>query len=167
PQCCWALGEHGYQLAERQMSRPIRRPLKDVGAAFLEHTLDLNQLYCDMARLESREGSARAPRTFRWVSSESSTLPWTEIDDRGTHRPRRIAPDARIDAPVQRLRFFLEYETGSQPITSLASNGSSVMKLRRYGEFISGVGDAGRPFYQLAFPDSWRAELLFVVATTA
>lgn len=114
---------------------------------------------------------AKVPRNFRWVLGEYLDLPFEEYvcDPRqglGSEK-RRLQPDAMLEDPAGRRRYFIEYETGSATIRDAKKSTSTMAKLDRYGTFLRAPSDnlvAGQreAYYAHAFTDDWPAEVLFV-----
>src|SRR5207302_745586 len=72
----------------------------------------LNELY--LALSESHR-PAQAP--FAWIAANATELPWQELNHRtGRIEERRLAPDAIVELPAERIRVFLEDETGTHPL---------------------------------------------------
>ncbi len=175
PLIVWRLTELGYAKAERALGREIKIPLKDVGHEFFEHTISLNDLYVALAtargirRAGAQLDAAPARQPFRWVSSDSARLPWTQYQlDRGELQNKRIEPDAILESTAAGRRWFIECEMGGHSLSNPdEKSGSTLSKLRRYSEFYSAYADgAGRlTFYQRNYPDCWPAELVFLVPT--
>jgi hypothetical protein len=87
---------------------------------------------------------------------------------------RRLQPDAMLEDPAARRRFFIEYETGSATVRDAkkSTSTSTMAKLDRYANFLTGY--AGNvlhgerdTFYTRAFKDAWPVEVLFVAASEA
>jgi hypothetical protein len=193
----WSLSPAGYAEAERDTSGAIKVPGADVGEAFMEHTVALNDLYVGLvtATFKTRAGATlqglssetrsavRARRLrglyprwralpFRWIGEESSRLPWREYDVKlARRRERAIQPDATLEFPGAKRRFFIEQEMGTHPILPQADGrpGATITKVERYETFFSkGSAPLGRrTFYEEAFPDLWPAEVLFVVLSAS
>jgi hypothetical protein len=166
----WALTAAGYLAAEGSLGSLPRIARRDVGAMFLEHTVRLNELFC---ALVAGEGGAPAelPRSFRWVPSESSLLPFREyVAGEGT-RERLIVPDAILELPSAGRRVFLECEMGTHPIAKAHDprGGATLSKVERYESYLNGFADvAGRvTFYSRAFGDGLAPEVLFLVMSPA
>lgn len=202
----WALTEIGYAVASKVLRSPLRIPAADVGAAFLEHSILLNDVFVavvDPAALPCAKcgamlewcapiGAARggqfllrcgasacrvpangrlpavAELAFRWIGSEGIRLPWRDYDRQaGAVRDRVIVPDAVVELPAQRSRFFLEFETGSQSVVAPGDKkpGATVAKLERYGDFLFGLADVSRKLthYRTVYADNWNPTVVFVV----
>lgn len=76
---------------------------------------------------------------------------------------RRLAPDAILELPAERVRVFLECEMGGHPLARREESalGSVRSKLQRYGSFMLEGGH--KTFYAQRFDDGWRAELVFLM----
>ena len=116
------------------------------------------------------------PRSFRWVLGEYLDLPFEDyatVHGRLTLETRRLQPDAILEVPGLKKRFFIEYETGSATVRDAKKSTSTMAKLDRYGNFLCApVGDVlggglVDTAYTRAFSDGWSAEVLFVTQTEA
>jgi hypothetical protein len=145
-------------------------PKHDVGAQFLEHQLQLNELF-----LALWWSGGRCPRAahslFRWIPSDRVRLVWGEWEMReGRKQQRIIQPDAVLELPGQRRRYFLECEMGTQPIVNVEGNaqGATIAKAERYLTFLSEASgtDPRRTHYLVQFPDGFTPEVLFLVKTS-
>jgi len=89
-------------------------PKHEVGAQFLEHLLQLNELLLGLWWHGSRCPRAMHP-SFRWIPSDRVRLVWGEYEIReGRRQQLVIQPDAVLEVPALRRRYFLECEMGSQ-----------------------------------------------------
>src|SRR6266851_1513945 len=110
---------------------------------------------------------AKIPTNFRWIPGEYLDLPFSEYMPESRSERRRLQPDAVIEIPSLRKRYFAEIETGSATIWEQEKLTSTLAKLERYSHFLGGYagnvfhGDSST-FYSRAFPDHWPAEVLFV-----
>lgn len=106
---------------------------------------------------------------FRWMTSESARLPWSEYDRRsGKAADRVISPDGVLE--LHGRRYFLECEMGTHSIVGGEGKpGATMAKVVRYERFIHGLADTAgsTTFYTRAFPDGLPAELLFLVPSEA
>jgi hypothetical protein len=85
---------------------------------------------------------------------------------------RRLQPDAILEVPALKKRFFIEYETGSATVRDAKKSTSTMAKLDRYAIFLGApAGDVlrgeRRTAYERAFADAWPPEVLFVTRTEA
>lgn len=108
----------------------------------------------------------RAERlAFRWSTSDSTRLPWTEYDmKRGKNADRVIQPDAVLEIAGKRL--FLECETGSHSIVGNdEKKGATVAKARRYFKFMNGQTQfqGTETYYSRTYPDRLPADVVFLV----
>jgi hypothetical protein len=85
----------------------------------------------------------------------------------GKRRDRLLQPDAVLEVPLARCRFFIELEMGTHAITSANEEkaGATLAKVDRYDQFLHGFAEvAGKEtWYAKSFSDRFTAELLFVV----
>lgn len=145
-------------------------PKHDVGAQFLEHLLQLNELFLSLWWTGGRCPRAAHP-SFRWIPSDRVRLVWGEWEMReGRKQQRIIQPDALLELPGQRRRYFLECEMGTQPIANVEGNaqGATIAKADRYLTFLSEASgtDPRRTHYSVQFSDGFTPEVLFLVKTT-
>ena len=140
-----------------------------MGAAFAEHFVLLTDLFVDLVRPYLQAGLALGRLPFRWDVMEQVELPWREGGVSGEKRTRVVRPDAVVEMPAARRRFFIECETGSHTLVprSPEKHQATLRKLERYDDYVCGLADvpAGLSHYQVAHPDGWPCELLFVVPT--
>lgn len=114
------------------------------------------------------QGVARVEEIgFRWTTTESNRLPWTEYDRKsGKTQERVILPDGVLELGGR--RFFLECEMGTHSIVGNEfKNGATLAKCERYEKFLNGIADpkVGDTFYRQAYPDGAAAEVLFLVTS--
>jgi len=150
----------------------VKVPTAEVGAAFIEHHLMLNELYVQLlqapvkaalaaARLRAQRErdparalerlkaplyAQAATPAFRWHASDLVRLPWRQYDETtGKTRDRLILPDAVLELPERGRRYFLECETGSHSIVAASDEkrGTTVAKLERYEEYLFGLAGNG------------------------
>ena len=165
----WALTKLGYQIAEQQLGE-LKVPRQDVGADFLEHSINCSQLFVHLAQRSSRTEPAPLPTTFRWSNSEGQGYAFSDYDrDLGKSKARAVQPDAIIVVPAKRERLFVEMEMGTHSIVSPneEKTGATITKLERYEEFICGYADVDRKqtWYAKSFPDGLLPALLILVKT--
>jgi hypothetical protein len=168
----WALTAAGYATAQAILETPLKIPREDVGAAFREHLVTLNELL--VALLAPPPGTyARARQTvFRWMTSDLVRLPWRQyLQKSGRQLERVVFPDAVLELPQSRRRLFLECEMGTHSIVARTDQkaGSTLSKVENYSGFIRGFADSvkGETFYARKYPDGWTPEVLFLIRTTA
>lgn len=166
----WALGNQGHRIAEKALGRAIAVPQRDVGAEFLHHDVTLNDLFVALAKSEREEFSRVDESRFRWTFAEALRLPFSEYDMvAGRSRARLLQPDALLEFPAAKRRYFLECEMGTHSIEARSDEktGSTLAKIERYSEFMTGFADAAArlTFYERSFPDRWPAALVFLVPT--
>jgi len=169
----WALTAEGFAIGSRQLGLNLQRaPKHDVGPMFLRHEVMLNEVLLGLVAQDGKT-PAKMPRQFRWILGEYLDLPFTEMVLLAREpENRRLQPDALLEDPAGRRRYFIEYETGSATVRDAKKSTSTMAKLDRYAEFL--VGYAGNPFhgerdtfYTRLFKDTWPAEVLFVSPTEA
>ena len=163
----WALTPAGYAMAGAELGRLLRVPRVDVGAAFAEHSVFLTDLFVQLARPFVRIGVTTRELPFRWDVAEDVELPWREKSEGGGEKSRVIRPDAVLEVPTAKRRFFVECEMGTHTLTPLSPEKlqATVRKLERYDVCVSGYADfrARVSHYQRKYPDGWPCEVLFLV----
>jgi len=172
----WALTAQGFEVGSQHMGLKLERvPKQDVGQAFLRHEVMANEVFLGLVPQYGKTW-AKVPRSFRWVLGEYLDLPFEEyatLHGRRGLEKRRLQPDAILEVPASRKRFFIEYETGSATVRDAKKSTSTMAKLDRYGTFFrapvgnvlgGGLVDTA---YTRAFSDDWSAEVLFVTRTEA
>ena len=165
----WAATPHALPAALTRAPDLPELPKHDVGAQFLEHQLQLNELLLSLWWTGGRCPRAVHP-SFRWIPSDRVRLVWGEWEMReGRKQQRVIQPDALLELPVQRRRYFLECEMGTQPIVNVEGNaqGATVAKAERYWTFLSETSgtDSRRTHYLAQFIDGFTPEVWFLVRT--
>jgi len=166
----WTLTSAGYTLAATVLDTIIKIPRHDVGAAFREHAIVLNELFVALI-MPPRGGYARARQAqFRWIPSDTVRLPWKQNLGRGSTTPDRLVlPDAVLEIPSAKRRLFLECEMGTHPIASPArpKPGSTIAKVQNYEGYLRSYVDASatQTFYARSYPDNYVPEVLFLVRT--
>ena len=171
PLKAWALTEAGYALAKRFVPY-APAPRKDVGPAFMEHTLLLNDVFVGLAvkvlGAGERAGRALTELPFRWVAESGEYVSFEYYDRHAQSVAKgRIRPDATLEIGAPPRRLFLECETGAHTLVSSdpTSTGATNAKIQRYAHLLAGaVGqhDAKTPYAKI-FPDAAPATLVFLV----
>ncbi len=169
----WALTAEGFEIGSQLLNLKLARtPKHDVGQSFLKHEVTLNEVFLGLVAQDGKT-PAKVPRGVRWILGEYLDLPFNDFAGAGpTLESRRLQPDAMLEHPAGRRRYFIEYETGSATVRDAKKSTSTMAKLNRYGTFFRApAGDvfAGEreTFYERAFKDSWPAEVLFVTPSEA
>jgi hypothetical protein len=178
----WAVTQAGWTVATKLLG-PLREPSEDIGHEFLEHTVQLNELFtrlfepaAPLPKAKRAKGGRNAARDFaradsrqvRWVSSDGARLPWKDYDmRRGGAKERVIQPDAVLELSKARRRLFLECEMGTHTVVPVSPDktGATLAKATRYENYLNGFADssARRTFYQAQYPDGFEPEVLFLV----
>ncbi len=165
----WAPTPYAMPAAMARTSQLPELPKHDVGAQFLEHLIQLNELFVALWRSGPRCPKAAHP-SFRWIPSDRVRLVWGEWEIReGRRQQHVIQPDAVLELPLQRRRYFLECEMGTQMISPGEANapGATLSKAKRYQTFLADCsGTDRRTHYQTQYPDAFSAEVLFLVRDT-
>jgi hypothetical protein len=134
----WALTAEGFEVGSLHMGLKLERvPKQDVGHAFLKHEVMANEVFLGLVPQDGRTW-AKMPRSFRWVLGEYLDLPFEEyarMHGRLDLEKRRLQPDAILEVPAFKKRFFIEYETGSATVRDAKKSTSTMAKLDRYGTF--------------------------------
>jgi hypothetical protein len=141
----------------------------DIGAAFAEHFVRLTDLFVELVRPYLLTGVGVGKLPFLWGVTEQLELPWREGGPSGKERMRVVRPDAVLEIPAARRRYFVECETGSHTLVprSPEKHQATVRKLERYDDYVCGLADvrARLSHYRLSHPDGWPCEVLFLVPT--
>jgi len=163
----WTPTIQGYCIARDVLGKEVKVPAYDVSANFLEHSIRLNDLLVSLLQTTDKRTPSVARARFSWVASESARLPWQDYEQRKGNVKRVIQPDAILEIPGLRRRFFLECEMGTHSIVSADpdKHGATSNKLDRYNSFMKTYVDVEctKTYYDENFPDRWPAELLFLV----
>jgi hypothetical protein len=167
----WAPTQYAMPAALARAGTLPELPKHDVGAHFLEHLVQLNELLIELWADGHRCPKVNHP-SYRWTPSDRIRLTWGEYEvHRGRQQQRFIQPDAVLELPAQRLRFFLECEMGTQPINVGNGNaqGATVTKAERYHRYLTRTAGLrqGQTHYTAQFPDGFQAKVLFLVLTPA
>jgi len=160
----------GYALARTVVETVLKIPKHEVGAAFREHAIALNELFVALMMPPGGSYPRAKPNDFRWIPSDTVRLPWRQNLGPGSKSPDRLVlPDAVLEIPRARRRYFLECEMGTHPILGEADPrpGSTIAKVDSYEGFLRSYVDAAatRTFYAQSFPDNYVPEVLFLVRT--
>ncbi len=166
----FGLTGYGYIVAQERLGKELLKvPRHDVSPQFLNHSVLLSEFFLGLVPQDGRH-PAKIPTNFRWIPGEYLDLPFSEYvpeSRESRSERRRLQPDAVIEIPSLRKRYFAEIETGSATIWEQEKLTSTLSKLNRYSHFLRGYagnvhhGDSST-FYSRAFPDHWPAEVLFV-----
>jgi len=168
----WALTAEGFEIGSQQVGLKVERvPKHDVGQAFLKHEMMLNEVFLGLVAQDGKT-PAKVPRQFRWTLGEYLNLPFKEFSrETLAAEARRLQPDAMLEDPVGRRRYFIEYETGSATVFDAKKTTSTLAKLQRYGEFFNGMASGlfneKDTWYARSFKEPWPAEVLFITQSEA
>lgn len=171
----WAPTPHGLAAAALRTAGLPELPRHDVGANFLEHTIQLNEFLVALWPAAGDRTARAAHASFRWTPSDAVRLTFNEyvIGDPnspgGRKQLRIIQPDAMLELPGQRRRYFLECEMGGHTISPGPSKppGATLSKAERYNEYLTTWADshARRTHYAVQYPDGFTPQVLFLVRT--
>jgi len=163
----FGLTGYGYIVAQERLGKELLKvPRHDVSPQFLSHSVLLSEFFLGLVPQDGKH-PAKIPTCFRWTPGEYLDLPFSEFTLLHRREKRRLQPDAVLEVPFLRKRYFAEIETGSATIWDQEKLTSTLAKLNRYSLFLRGYagkvhhGDSST-FYSRAFPDHWPAEVLFV-----
>jgi len=168
----WALTAEGFEIGSQQVGLKVERvPKHDVGQAFLKHEMMLNEVFLGLVPQDGKT-PAKVPRHFRWVLGEYLNLPFKEFSrEKLDVEARRLQPDAMLEDPRARRRYFIEFETGSATVFDAKKTTSTLSKLQRYAEFFNGMANGlfneNDTWYARSFKEPWPAEVLFVTQSDA
>jgi hypothetical protein len=170
PVVVWAPTPHAMPAALARGALLPDLPRHDVGADFLGHLVQLNELLVEL--WSTGVAAGRWPKAahphFRWTPSDCVRLSWGEWEIRqGRRQQRVIRPDAVLEVPTKARRYFLECEMGTNNISPGVANtpDATVNKSERYHTFLTGMGgsDARRTHHAIQYPDGFSPEVLFLV----
>ena len=160
---CGACGRTGREWVPGRGPKPAGRRL---ARAELERYLLLCR-GCGQSSALTAPGAEELP--FRWTTTESTRLPWTEYDRKsGKTLERIIQPDGVLELDSPKRRLFLECEMGTHSIVGNENKGGATLaKSERYEKFLHGLADpkTGETFYSRQFPDAARPEVLYLVTS--
>jgi hypothetical protein len=165
----WAPTPYALPAAVARSAPLPELPKHDVGAQFLEHLIQLNELLILLWCNGNRCPRAAHP-FFRWVPSDTVRLRWNEWEiHQGRKQQRVIQPDAVLELPAHRRRYFLECEMGTHTISPREGDapGSTLSKAERYHTFLSDTSalDGRKTHYQSQYQDTFAPEVIFLVRT--
>ena len=166
----WGLTSLGYLAAKNHFEAVQPPSLKTPSSAFLERQLLLTQLFLSLASAAQRKKLRFPCWPFRWISSDSARMSWTEFDQTANGCiGHLLCPDATLEMPSAKRRIFIELEASHHALGLRSQRHNATMsKIERYARFVvTPPADGETTFYAQAFPDRWRAELLFVVPLAA
>ncbi len=167
PMRLWGLSPAGSRVASAELGRELKAFRTDVGAVFAEHFVFLTDFFVRLAQPSLAVGVHPRELPFRWNVAEDVELPWRERDEAGCEKPRVIRPDAVLEVPAARRRFFIECEMGTHTLTPVSPDKpqATVRKLERYDAYVSGFADVRcrLSHYRRKYPDGWPCEVLFLV----
>jgi len=166
PLKAWALTEAGYVVANELVPHATA-PGSDVGAAFVEHALLLNDVLVSLVEKTKPGPEWFSDLPFRWLAEGGDCLAFDYYDRAKQAMERgRIRPDATLEIGEPRRRLFLECETGSRTLVSLdpTNTGATWTKIQRYTNLIAGsVGqhEEATP-YSVLCPDGFAPVVIFL-----
>src|SRR5438477_1683559 len=114
----WALTGEGFEIGTQYVGLKLERMHKqDVVQAFLKHAVIANEVFLGLVPQDGKTW-AKVPRQFRWTLGEYLNLPFEDYSHAFPSKleRRRLQPDAILEIPSSRRRFFIEYETGSATV---------------------------------------------------
>jgi hypothetical protein len=131
----WALTPRGRAVAADSAPGPAAAVEPGAGVQFVERVLALNEILLGLVlALRKSETTPLSTLPFRWRVGDAPFR--FVLYDRvlGRSRPALLRPDAILDVPSRRRRFFLEAETGSRGLAPAAPrDGQVTRRLSRYG----------------------------------
>jgi hypothetical protein len=163
----WMPTPHALAAASARAPDLPELPKHEVGAQFLEHLVQLNELLLGLWWHGSRCPLATHP-SFRWIPSDRVRLVWGQYEMReGRRQQRVIQPDAVLEVPVLRRRYFLECEMGTHVISPGQAKppGATLSKAERYHAFLTDLTDLNsrQTHYLSQYPDGFAPVVLFLV----
>jgi hypothetical protein len=173
----WALTPHGRAVGADAAPGGVAAVEPGTGVHFVERVLALNEVLLGLVlSLRKSEAAPLSTLPFRWRVADSPLR--FKIFDRllGRSRPALLRPDAIVDVPSRRRRFFLEAETGSRGLAPAGPrDGHVTRRLSRYVTFVTGYAeptggverDREQTWYRAAFPDAFDPEVVVLVQSEA
>jgi hypothetical protein len=169
----WTLAPRGRAIAEEVAPGPIAASAEPgVGVQFVERVLALDEVLLGLVvALRRSESAWLRDLPFRWRAAGEPIR--FETYDRKTGRsdPALLRPDAILElgTPGRRRRLFLELESGLHGLEPGERRTAHVeRRIDRYATFFSGfTSNTDRTWYETAFPDLLRPELVLVVHSAA
>jgi hypothetical protein len=167
----WMLTPRGRAVAAEAAPGPVAAVESGVGVQFVERVLALEVLLGMVLHLRGPEAAPLSAQPFQWrVACEPIRF---ETYDRhqGRTQPSVLRPDAILEltAPGRQRRLFLELETGLLGLEPAATRTGHVeRRIDRYATFFTGFANhTDRTWYETAFPDRRRPELILLVHSDA
>ncbi len=168
----WTLTPRGRAVAAETAPGPVASVESGVGVQFVERVLALNEVLLGIVLgLRRSESAPPGELPFQWrVAGEPIRF---ETYDRHLARtqPSVLRPDAIVElrAPGRQRRVFLELETGLLGLEPAATRTAHLeRRIDRYAMFFSAfAGHSDRTWYETAFPDRLRAEVILLVPSDA
>lgn len=188
PETLYSLTEAGLVEAAELLDREVEPAPREFNQTLLEHHSGLVELYLGLlthslpAAMERKrlrpdlspnirkhllsDLFARAAHpTWRWTMSASARLEWKAyVSAASPRQDKYILPDATVEFPKVKVRAFVEYETGENPLVAHGQKPNATLnKLQRYAQYL-GWKDPMKAtsWYGERFPDGFHPYLLFV-----
>ena len=181
----WGITQRGARETEARLGYSAEVMNNSVGEAFRNQAVVTNELFvqllqvgpCNPRIVKFREGSVRGGglhspsnyfaenlRCFRWTPLGQARLHWTELKP-GAPEERFIEPDAILEVPKAKRRFFIEQEVGGLDVVDEKRTVESVaVRLQRYATFLTEFADSDRKLTHVRaqYPDRFTPEVVFI-----
>lgn len=161
----WTLTDHGAETIGLPGELGL---LAKLSWAEVNHVHMTGELFTSL--MQYHAGAKALP--FRWFADRGINY---KVDvkypgENQIFQTAAIRPDAVLDSTVTNVRLFVEFETGTQSITTpnAGSAGAVIRKAQRYDAWCNTVNTALSPparWYDAAFPDGKIPIVVFVVTT--
>lgn len=168
----WTLAPRGRAIAEEVAPGPVAVAEPGVGVQLVERVLALDDVLLGLVlALRRSESASLRDLPFRWRAAGEPIR--FETYDRKTGRsdPALLRPDAILELgiPGRRRRLFLELESGLAGLEPGERRTAHVeRRIDRYATFFTGfTRNTDRTWYETAFPDLLRPELVLLVHSAA
>jgi hypothetical protein len=164
----WTLAPRGRAIAEEAAPGPVAGAEPAVGVRFVERVLALDEVLLGLVlALRRSESASLRDLPFRWRASGEPIRFETYDRQAARSQPALLRPDAILEliAPGGQRRFFLELESGLLGLEPGERRTAHVeRRIDRYATFFTGFArDSDRTWYEAAFPDRLRPELVLLV----
>jgi hypothetical protein len=169
----WGLTPAGWEIGAGGVPYAVPVPAKVLAPATVRHQELVNEVLIGLLRSLERTGTAIPSLPFRWIAESEEGLPFQVHDRQGVLRTSLVYPDALVEVPGARARYFLEVESGARHVGittgSVRNSEALVRKLDRYVLYFTGFAEAASSltWYGKRFPDRLAPEVVVIVHSVA
>jgi len=133
----WGLAALGSAAGQAELGWKLPKPLKGDGRSHLDHDLKCNELLVALAERPGGDELRAIPVGWRWLPTHAiSVVKSGSSSGEGGHH---VKPDAILEIPELGIRYFVEYETGSNSLDDLRRHSSTASKIGRYADLFTMV----------------------------